>query len=301
MILTVSLNPAVDRTCRLKKLTPGEVNRMDEAESVAGGKAVNVTKVLRQFHIPVAAVGFLGGAGGKLIEEAMEQLGVECHFTRIAGDTRTSTNLLEENGRVTELLEPGPVVTQKELGNFLNRFTGCLESCKLAVLSGSLPAGVPGDLYGRLIELCHMAGCRVILDSSGDALRAGIQAGPDIVKPNRRELADLTGKKPESRGEVVEAARQILAAGVGRVVVSLGEEGLVWVEEERVYYQRALPVRAVNTVGCGDTVVASLCMSELAGEDAGTALTKAAALAAANASTRENGCIPMETYLNLLG
>lgn len=300
MIVTVSLNPAVDKTCRLREMKPGEVNRMDVSVSVAGGKAVNVTKVLRRFRIPVAAVGFLGGAGGELIGEAMEKLGVECHFTKIAGGTRTSTNVLEENGRVTELLEPGPVISEKELGNFLKQFTGCLENCELAVLSGSLPAGVPADIYGKLTELCHMAGCRVVLDSSGEALRKGIQAGPDIVKPNRRELEYLAGRPLGSREEIEGAARKLLDAGVGRVVASLGGEGLLWVDARQVRFQEARPVRVVNTVGCGDTVAASLCMSELAGDDAVTALAKAAAMAAANASTEESGCIPMETYLGLL-
>lgn len=300
MILTVSLNPAVDKTCRLKEINPGEVNRLSSAESVAGGKAVNVTKVLRQFHIPVAAVGFLGGSGGTLIGEAMEELGVECHFTKITGETRTSTNVLEENGRVTELLEPGPVISEKELRGFLKQFTGCLENCELAVLSGSLPGGVPEDIYAKLVELCHMAGCRVLLDSSGEALRRGIQAGPDLVKPNRKELEYLAGRPLQSREEIIDAARELLPLGVGRVVVSLGGEGLLWVEAESVHFQAAKQVRTVNTVGCGDTVVASLCMSELADDDVGTALAKAAALAAANATTRENGNIPMETYLDLL-
>lgn len=300
MIMTVSLNPAVDKTCRLKEMIPGEVNRLIGAESVAGGKAVNVTKVLRQFHVPVAAVGFLGGSGGTLIGEAVEKLGVECHFTEISGDTRTNTNVLEENGQVTELLEPGPVISEKELRSFLKQFTGCLESCELAVLSGSLPEGVPADIYAKLVELCHMAGCRVLLDSSGEALRQGIQAGPDIVKPNKRELEYLAGRPLKNRAEIMDAARELLALGVGRVVVSLGSEGLLGVDEEAVLFQPAKQVCTVNTVGCGDTVVASLCMSELAGEDMETALAKAAALAAANATTKENGSIPMDTYLDLL-
>ena len=300
MILTVNLNPAVDRTCRLQTLKPGEVNRLYSAKNVAGGKAVNVAKVLRQFHMPTAAVGFLGGSGGRMIEEALEKAGVECHFTEIGGQTRTNTNILEEDGRVTEILESGPVITEKELTRFLKQFTGCLENCELAVLSGSFPQGVPTDIYARLTELCHMAGCRVILDASGEALRQGIQAGPDLVKPNRRELEYLAGRPLKTRKDAVEAARALLAAGVGRVVVSLGSEGLLWVDGERELFREARPVKTVNTVGCGDTVVAALCMGEIAGEDAQTTLAKAAAMAAANASTGESGNIPMDVYLELL-
>lgn len=300
MILTVSLNPAVDRTCRLKALAPGAVNRMYGAESVAGGKAVNVAKVLRQFHMPVAAAGFLGGAGGTLIQEALEQIGIECHFTKIRGETRTNTNVLEENGSVTELLEPGPVISEKELKQFLKQFTGCLERCSVVVLSGSLPRGVPADMYGNLVKMCRMWGIRVILDSSGEALESGVQAGPDLVKPNKKELEFLAGRPLRSREEVTDAARKLLEYGVGGAAVSLGEEGILWVDAERTLFQKAKKVKTVNTVGCGDTVTASLCMSLSAAEDMETALNKASAMAAANAATAENGNIPMDLYLKLL-
>ena len=300
MILTVSLNPAVDRTCRLGTLQPGAVNRMDSAVSVAGGKAVNVTKVLRQFRMPVAAVGFLGGAGGTLIQDTLEQLGVECHFTKIAGGTRTTTNVLEENGRVTELLEPGPVIRGAELKQFIKQFTGCLDGSELVVLSGSLPGGVPTDIYASLIKLCHMSGCQVILDSSGEALRQGVLAGPDLVKPNKKELEFLAGRNLDSRDEIIQAARELFNYSVGSVVVSLGSGGLFWVDREKVLFREAKRVQVVNTVGCGDTVVASLSMSLLAQEDVEMTLDKAAAMAGANASTDENGDIPMDVYLNLL-
>lgn len=300
MILTVNLNPAVDRTCRMPVLEPGAVNRLSMAESVAGGKAVNVAKVLRRFRMPVAAVGFLGGSGGMLIGEALEKIGVECHFTQIGQETRINTNILEENGRVTEVLEPGPEISEKELEQFLKQFAGCLESCELTVMSGSLPRGVPVDIYARLIGLCHMAGSRVILDASGEALLHGVQAGPELVKPNRREMEYLAGRPLESTEEIAGAARRLLAAGVGKVIVSLGGDGLLYADSERAVLKEAKSVQVMNTVGCGDTVVAALCMSELAGEDVETALAKAVAMAAANAATPENGCFSMDTYLELL-
>ena len=299
MILTVNLNPAVDKTCETESVQPGAVNRLKSAVSVAGGKGINVTKILRQFHMSVAAVGFLGGAGGKLIEEAMEELGVECHFTKIKGQTRTNVNLLAEDGSVTELLEPGPVIREKELIEFRKQFSGCLEICEMAVLSGSVPEGVPTDIYRQLIEECHANGVKVILDTSGEALREGIQAKPDLLKPNLKELESLAGKKIDTRKLFAEEANRICEQ-VGKLVISLGAEGLFYMDENQDIYQAAKKVKAVNTVGCGDTVVASLCMSELAGDDPETALQKAAALAASNASTMENGQINMKTYLELL-
>lgn len=300
MILTVTLNPAVDKTCRLKSLQVDEVNRLTEAVSVAGGKGINVSKVLRGFHIPVAAVGLLGGSGGKLIEEAMEEMGVECHFTHIKGQTRTNVNLLAEDGTVTELLEPGPVISEEELREFRKQFSGCLERCELAVFSGSVPTGVPTDIYADLIRECHENGCRAILDASGELLREGIREKPYLIKPNIKELEALTGRSLSERSELEEEAKRLIRIGVKKVVISMGVRGLLYVDENRTVFQEARKVQAVNTVGCGDTVVASLCMSELAQEDADIALTKASALAAANAVTAENGRIPMDTYISLL-
>jgi len=300
MILTVNLNPAVDRTCELESLRTGEVNRLTKSVSIAGGKGINVTKVLRAFHMPVAAVGFLGGSGGRLIEDAMEKLGVECHFTPIKGQTRTNVNILARDGTVTELLEPGPAISEKELREFKKQFLGCLGQCELAVFSGSAPAGVPTDIYRELIRECHENGCRAVLDTSGELLREGVGAKPWLVKPNRRELEMLAGRPLSGREQIEREAKRLLEAGIEKVVVSLGAEGLLYVDREQTLFQEAKPVKAVNTVGCGDTAVASLCMSGLAGEEAEMALAKAAALAAANAVTAENGKIPMDVYLNLL-
>lgn len=300
MILTVCLNPAVDKTCEIASLQPGEVNRLQSAVSVAGGKGVNVAKVLRQFAMPVAIVGFLGGLGGKLLEEALEKLGVENYCTSIKGDTRTNVNILGADGTVTELLEPGPKVTGKELLEFHKQFLGCLELCELVVLSGSVPEGVPVDFYAQLIRECHMAGCKVFLDTSGEALKEGIKAGPDFVKPNRKELEFLTGRELSGMEEIKAEARKLLVYGVGKVVVSLGSEGLLYVDGEQELLQGAKKVKAVNTVGCGDTVVASLCMSEWTRDEPEIALQKAVALAAANAMNRESGAFSMDDYLELL-
>lgn len=300
MILTVCLNPAVDKTCTIEMLSSGAVNRLQSAVSIAGGKGVNVAKVLRAFSMPVAIVGFLGGMGGRLIEEVFEKIGVEDYCTRIKADTRTNVNILASDGSVTEILEPGPEVTGKELLEFRKQFLGCLELCELVVLSGSMPNGVPEDFYGQLIRECHMAGCKVILDTSGEALRQGILAGPDLVKPNKKELESLAGRELNSLEDIKAEARKLLAQGVGKVVVSLGSDGLLYMDGEQELFWEAKKVNAVNTVGCGDTVVASLCMSEISGDEPEIALQKAVALAAANAMHEENGRFSMDDYFELL-
>ncbi len=300
MIVTVTLNPAVDKTCRADRVLPGEVNRLQSAMEAAGGKGVNVAKVLRQFHLPVAVMGFLGGYSGRLIEDSMSRMGAECRFTRIRGNTRTNTNILGADGCVTELLEPGPVISPKELEKFEKEFEYSLETGELFVLSGSAPEGIAPDIYQRLIQKCRQEHKKVFLDTSGELLREGVRAKPYLIKPNRRELEYLADRSLGSREEVAAEAKKLVTGGIRKVVVSLGTEGLLYVDENQTLYEPAKVVKTVNTVGCGDSVVASFCMSEISGEDAVTALKKAAALAAANAATAENAQIPMNTYLNLL-
>lgn len=301
MIVTITLNPAVDKTCEIGRLMAGEVNRIRRASSVAGGKGINVAKILRQFHLPCAAMGFLGGASGRLIEEAMIKTGAECHFTRIKAYTRTNTNIIADDGYVTELLEPGPEVSAKELENFNKEFEYCLEDGELFVMSGSAPNGVPLDIYASLIEKCRAEKRKVFLDTSGELLREGIKAKPYFIKPNKKELEYICGRKLNDRDDVIYEAKKLNEYGIEKVAVSLGTGGLVYVDKENVIYEPARKVRTLNTVGCGDSVVASFVMSEIAGEDVGLAMKKAVALAAANASTIDAAPIPMTVYLDLLG
>ncbi len=300
MILTVTLNPAMDKTYRIEHFEAGEVNRMREAVSIAGGKGINVAKILRQFHIPVATMGFVGGNSGNFIEDTMLEMKADCRFTHIAEETRTSTNILADDGVVTELLEPGPVVTQAEQLLFLKEFTGCIGDCELVVFSGSAPRGVPDNIYEQLITICNAMGIKTILDASGELLRKGIQGKPYMIKPNRKELETLVGKKIATEEELIDEAHKLIATGIQKVVISLGAEGLLYVDETQVLKEHAKPIEVVNTVACGDTVVASLCMSEVQGDEVEIALKKAVALSAANATTMESASIPMDTYLELL-
>ncbi len=300
MIVTVTLNPAVDKTYEAGKVIPGDVNRMRSAFSVAGGKGINVAKLLRQFHLPAAVMGFLGGYSGRMIEDAMLKLGAECHFTRIKGETRTSTNILADDGSVTELLEPGPRISEKEWEKFLKEFTCCLEEGELFVLSGSAPAGVPVSVYADLIERCRAERRKVFLDTSGEFLREGIRAKPYLIKPNKKELEFIAGRKLPDRNAVIEEAKKLVESGIEKVVVSMGTDGLLYVDAGRVLFEPAKKVDVVNTVGCGDSVVASFCMSEISGDPPKIAVRKAAALAAANAAAQETAVISMEQYLELL-
>lgn len=300
MIVTVTLNPAVDKTCEIGRIMLGDVNRIRSTSSVAGGKGINVAKILRQFHLPCAAMGFIGGYSGRFIEDAMLKTGAECHFTRVKGNTRTNTNIIADDGYVTELLDPGPEISEKELENFMKEFEYCLEEGELFVLSGSAPSGVPLDIYSTLIERCKAEKRKVFLDTSGELLREGIKAKPYLIKPNKKELEYICGRKLADRDDIIQEARKLNEFGIEKVIVSLGSNGLLYVDRKRVLFEQAKRVKTLNTVGCGDSVVASFAMSEIAGEDMELAMKKAIALSAANATTLDAAVIPMSTYLELL-
>ena len=294
MILTVTLNPAVDKTYTAGELIAGHVNRMRTVMSIAGGKGINVARVLRQYGHSVYAAGFLGGYTGDFIEDQLNREGIGCRFVRVEGDTRVNMNIISDNGYVTEILEPGPEISGEDLNRFFAGYDELMEECGLVVLSGSLAVGAPDDIYATLISKASDRGVRVILDTSGEALRKGIEAGPYMIKPNQRELEYIVGHKLVNRETVAHAALSIHEKGVEHVVVSMGKKGLLSVSGNKVYFAKAGKVEALNTVSCGDSVVASYAMSMLEGVSDEQALVRAAAISAANATTLKNADIPKE-------
>lgn len=294
MIATVTLNPAIDKTAKAARMIPGQVNRMDSITNIAGGKGVNVTKILRQYEYEVTALGFLGGYTGRFIKEQLAGMGVECRFTEIGQDTRCNLNVISEDGYVTELLEPGPVISKEELEAFYSEYQEILGKCELVILSGSIPKGVPENVYAVLTKMADKAGVKVLLDSSGEALKAGISAKPFMVKPNLKELEGLIGKKINDREEILTVADSFVKHGISHVMVSMGSKGLLYVHENEALYAKAPLVKAVNTVACGDSVVASFAMSLMKGDSMEQCLKRAVAISAANATTMESAVIPKD-------
>ena len=300
MITTVTLNPAVDKTYTAEELIPGQVNRMETVVKLAGGKGINVAKALRCYEQPVRAMGFLGGYSGRLIEDYAEKIKVCCAFTHISGETRSSMNILDQNGYVTEILEPGPHISKKELQSFLGEYENVLDDSELIILSGSVPGGVPEDIYGTLIEIAKKKQKRVVLDSSGIYMREGVRKLPFMIKPNWKELEALMGRKVKDREDAIGAALHLHSQGIEHVFVSMGEKGLIYVCRNEVYYARPPFVWTVNTVGCGDSVVAAFAMSIMAGDGPEDTIRKATAVSAANATTPESGIVPVNTAEKLL-
>ena len=294
MILTVTLNPAVDKTYQTGELFCGRVNRMRSVTNIPGGKGINVARILNQYGEKVTATGFLGGFPGKWIDSKLKEMGIDSDFIEVDGETRSSMNVVADNGFVTEILEPGPQIAGEKLEEFCAHFSELVKNASMVVLSGSAAPGVPEDIYARLIREAREAGIETILDTSGELLREGIKAAPAVVKPNRKELEYLIGHRLRDKADLKAAAGLLLDCGVKLVVVSLGDKGLLLMNREHCLYAKAPKVKADNTVGCGDSVVASFVMSRCRREADAEMLRRAAAVSAASATTFESGSVPME-------
>jgi len=257
VILTVTLNAALDVTYRVPRLQPHTSHRVSEVAQVAGGKGVNVASVLAQRGVPVLATGLLGGVTGELVRADLDARHIGHQFSACAGESRRAVTVVSEaDGDATVFNEPGPVVQPGEWSAFLAHLTGLVEglSARVVVASGSLPPGLPDDAYAEVVRAARGGGALSIVDTSGDALIAALAAGPDLVKPNRDELREVTGEH-----DLVAGARALLARGARAVVVSAGADGLVAVGRSGGVLRAALGTPlAGNPTGAGDAAVAAL-------------------------------------------
>lgn len=250
MILTVTLNAALDVTYRVPDLRKHASNRVASTASRAGGKGVNVARVLHALGRPVLATGFAGGSTGELIRRDLAAAHVPEAMVGTAGDARRTVTVVDADATV--LLEPGPAVEPGEWRDFQACFRGLLPRAAAVVLSGSLPPGLPVDAYATLSAQAAAAGVPVVLDADGDALLRGLSGGPAVVKPNAAELAAV------APGEIPEAAAELRKRGAGAVVVSCGPDGLHAITDG-FGWRAASPERlAGNPTGAGDAVVAAL-------------------------------------------
>ncbi len=300
MILTITCNPAIDKTYNTTGIMVGQVNTMRDLIALPGGKGINVTKVLNQFGAPVTASGFLGGYTGEFIEEAMKKMEVVTEFIPIRNTTRSNMNIIGDDGYVTEILEPGPHVTKWERDLLLEKCRKLAPSCEAVVLSGSLTDGLEDDFYGVLIDICREAGSKVFLDTSGEPLKKGIAHKPYYIKPNRKELEYAVGRRLATEAEVIQAAYSFVKDGVSRVVVSLGAKGLLQITKTRVIKAVPPKIHAVNTVGSGDSVVAAMVLGLIQKMSDEDTMQLAAGISAANATTLESGMIPRDTMEEII-
>lgn len=301
MILTVTLNAAIDKRYVVEGARMGEVNRVKECTYTPGGKGLNVSKTAAIAGARVVATGFVGGHAGAYIEDSLKPFGIEGAFYHMKEESRSCINIWDCQSKVqTEYLEPGFTVSGEDFEGFLRLFQGLVGEAGVVTMSGSVPRGLDGCAYQRLVGIVKEAGKKVILDTSGSLLSQGIKSGPTMVKPNIDEIRMLTGKNCKEEKEILKAAQQIHENGVEIVVVSLGADGAVAVSEEGIYRAEVPKIDAVNTVGCGDTMIAGFALGLYGGLPVGDTLRRASAMSAAAAMREETGFFVKEDMERLL-
>lgn len=301
MILTVTLNAAIDKRYVVEGYQVGQVNRVKECSYVPGGKGLNVSKPAAIYGAEVVATGFVGGHAGNYIEDSLKPFGIKSEFYHVEAESRSCINIWDEINHVqTEFLEPGFTLTEKEFEGFEEKFRTLVTDAKVVTMSGSVPKGLDGTAYQRLVKIGKKAGKQVILDTSGKLLEMGIQAAPTLIKPNIDEIRMLTGKTCNDIAEIIDAAKEIHKNGVKIVAVSLGADGSLAVGEEGTFRAEVPKIDAVNTVGCGDSMIAGFAVGMEEGLSLPEMLKKASAISAAAAMREETGFFVMQDMEKLL-
>ncbi len=298
MILTVTLNTALDLTYRVPSVRPHASHRVTEVTERAGGKGLNVARVLAALGHEATVTGFAGGTTGAAVRAGLAGLhGVRDALVPVAGATRRTVAVVDERtGDTTQFNEPGPAVAPAEWHAFQEAYEDLLAGAAAVALCGSLPPGVPVGAYGGLVRTARAAGVPVLLDTSGEPLRRGVAARPDLIKPNADELAQLTGSHEPLRAS--QAARR---RGARAVVASLGADGLLAVTPEG-RWRAAPPVRVHgNPTGAGDSAVAGLLSGLVERLPWPDRLARAVALSAATVRSPVAGAFDRAAYEELLG
>jgi len=305
LIVCVSANPALDRRLRFRSLRLGDVMRAESVEAFAGGKAAHVALAAHALGTQAIWLGFLGGATGDEFISNMKTSGIDFIHVRTRKPTRMNLELLEKSGRITEMLEPGEPPTASELREMvLTLAKGLRRKWRHAfvVVSGSLPRGVPANFYAQLISAARSLGARVFLDASGEALHVGLAAEPEFVKPNLAEIEALLDRRLKTRKAIAAAARELVRRGAESAAISLGAEGLVWLErpDGPVWHARPPRLTGVSTVGNGDATVAGFVLAAARGLSGEAAVRLATACGAANTLAASPGRISVQDVKRLI-
>lgn len=301
MILTVTMNAAIDKRYVVKSFRQGQVNRVEACTYTPGGKGLNVSKPAAIAGAEVVATGFVGGHAGDYIVDALKIFGIKSDFYRMDQESRSCINIWNEEKREqTEFLEPGFTVSAEDFDRFMENFTSLMQKADVVTASGSLPRGLDETAYQKIIKTVKNAGKKIILDTSGKLLEMGIKAKPYMVKPNIDEIRMLTGNPCENREALIEAAFQIHRSGVEVVVISLGKDGAILVCSKGAYRAEVPVIHAVNTVGCGDSMVAGFALGFEKNLPIEETLRLASSISAAAALREETGFFIKEDMERIL-
>ncbi|WP_262139399.1 1-phosphofructokinase [Pseudomonas sp. Marseille-Q5117] len=279
-ILTLTLNPALDLTVELSRLDAGQVNRSEEMHTHAAGKGVNVAQVLADLGHQVTVSGFLGEDNQQAFQTLFAKRGFVDAFIRVPGETRSNIKVAEQDGRITDINGPGPVVDATAQQALLDRLQQIAPGHDAVVVAGSLPRGVTAQWLRELIERLNALGLKVALDSSGEALRVALQASPWLIKPNTEELAHALGCEVVSPIAEAQAAARLHAQGIEHVVISHGADGVNWFSVGSALHATPPKVSVASTVGAGDSLLAGMLHGLLSADTPEQTLRTATAIAA---------------------
>lgn len=267
-IMTVTLNPCIDKTIVLNGFCEGGLNRAESVRTDAGGKGINVSKVLKRFGAETLAVGVMGQDGSDAILAELKNREIGCDFLPVSGANRTNYKLQDrEKSQVTEVNEPGFSISKEDADQAMSLIKQYLPKVSVMVLAGSFAPGFSADIYKQLILLAKEQGVPVILDADGETFSQALEACPYAVKPNRFELEQFFGKPLKTDEDLLVCGRKLTKMGVSLVVISLGGEGAMYVTKDAALRVFLAPMSCQSTVGAGDSMVAAVAHSLVEGKD----------------------------------
>lgn len=253
MIYAVTLNPSIDFVVKVKDFKEGETNRAFSDQFFAGGKGIMVSKLLKNIGTKSINIGFLGGFTGKFIENNLKELGINFDFVNVDENTRINVKLKSE--KESEINCSGPNIEDSAKENFLRKVAE-IKSTDFVILSGSIPKNLDKNFYNEIIEILNKNNVKFSLDSSGEAFKKSLEYKPFLIKPNKSELEEYSGRKFSNNQEIINYVRREMLDKAENIIVSMGGEGALYIGEKFALFAKAVKGKLVNTVGAGDSVVA---------------------------------------------
>ncbi len=302
MVLTVTLNPAIDKIIWVKNFSIGKDFRADHISLSAGGKGLNVSRALKSLGQKSNATGFLAGASGQWIASELHNEKIDCDFLTIPGQTRTNLTILDsKTKKITRLLGTGPAVDFSDWKKFKSKFTALIKNCYHVIFSGSQAAGLHESCYAELISIARRKGIKTVLDTSGKPLLLGLKAKPFMVKPNLEEAQSIVGYQLNSTDRIKKAIKYFHGFGIENVIISLGEKGAMASDGETILRAIAPKILLKNNVGCGDALAGGFIYADACRYDFATSFRYSVACSCANLLSVQPGSLQRKDTERLLG
>ncbi len=291
-VLTITLNPAIDKTIVIPHFKRGQIYRPENIALSAGGKGINVSRVLSQLGLNTFASGFLPRKGADFIEPELVQHNIRHHFIKIKGDVRINLTILNPNSqRATRIFEPGGIVRRVDIRKFKDTYKRLLKNASVVIISGSNALGLPHELNGQLISIAKKAGIMTVLDTSLEPLILGIKKKPFMIKPNRQEAEGILNVPLNNKNQIIQALRALHAKGVSIVALTDGEKGSYVYDGNQMVHAIPPKLEQKNPVGCGDAYVAGFIAMRLRARPFSECVRFASACGFANALSINPGQI----------